>query len=356
MKTSISKIIREEIGNYLRNNIILEYLDKDYGIPVYRTAQKELISANVVKTTWLVHTVASDSDAESIMNNGFTNGVSKDELGYGALTNSLNAKRSDRGYAWAYELDDVLMGDCKYAGIGTALLFQASGVEYYNDFDEETQVIFDNKSPKNMILIYEWDGFENKEDKFKRYVDGFDDSMPEDKLFGVGNVNGKPLYIGKFNDVLKWCVTNFRQYAKYLLSNKSVLHANIDDDKFQSDYEDYLEKNGYGELPNNAANKYSKWHSWDEEMDDWNNYNSSINNAYDEYLKQQGWDRQKEKEKLIDLFNSKRTQNGFGMPNDDAIERILDITAPSREEFIGKYQKEHPFYVRRKPGGGYWIK
>ena len=347
----VDKIVREVVEEFIKKDIINEYLDKDYGMPLYNTAKKELDSVNVVKTTWLVHCAWDDESAESMMRNGFTNGVSKEELGYNALTNSLKAKRSDRGYAWAYEVKDVLMGDCTHAGKATSILFQASGVEYYNDWDEEMQVIFDNKTPKNMILVYEWDGFENKKDVFKRYVDGFDDSMPEDKLFGVGNINGKPLYVGKFNDVLKWCVTNFQQYKKYLLSNKDVLHANIDNDKFQSDFEDYLDKKGYGELPKDAINKYNKWHSWDEEKDDLDNWNSILNTAYEEYLAQ-NWDENASRNWIINTYK----EQGRSVPDDETIDRILDVLKPSYGDFLDKHQKEYSFYHRRRPDGCYWRK
>ena len=88
------------------------------------------------------------------MKNGFTNGVSKDDMSWNSLTNSREAERSNRGYAWAYKADDIINPKDygtfeynKYVGMDTSLLFQASGVaEYYNEVDDEIQVIFDNKS------------------------------------------------------------------------------------------------------------------------------------------------------------------------------------------------------------------
>ena len=58
----------------------------------------------------------------------------------------------------------------------------------------------------------------------------------------MGNVNGKPLYIGYFGDVIEWCITNFNQYKSNLLNNDKILHVS---DKTEEEYEEAIMSPAY---------------------------------------------------------------------------------------------------------------
>lgn len=361
---NVNKIIKETIDNYLKNNIILnEYLDKEYGMPLYKVAKKELDDANVVKKQWLIHCAWSDEAAESIMKNGFTNGVSKDDISKDTLTNSRFAERTDRGYAWAYKADDLINQKDygtfeynKYAGYGSTILFQASGVEYYNDIDDEMQVIFDNKSPQNMILIYEWDGLANVKNKFSSHESIKNEEGEE--LFGVGNVNGKPLYVNSFENVVKWCIDNFTQYRKYLLSNKTVLHSNYYTDEFQKEYEKYLDKEGIGKLPKNALNLYPKWYNADNEFEDGKYWNETVKEKYAEFLSQH---KEEVKKAEIEYQNYLKeegydTQDESKLPPWVTAEKTIcyEKYGIDYDSFINNFRKKYQYYIRKRPDGEYW--
>lgn len=344
-KTRLYSIIKETvqktIEDYNKKNL-LEYLDKDFGIPLYNAAKKEFGNAKVVKTTWLVHSfgVGEDKLAKNIMQNGFSNGLSKDDLNRQTMT-WANGKHEDKGYSWAYKADKFIQKQNRKIDYGTSILFQASGVEYFNPADQKEQILFYNKSSKNRILIYNWDGEENKKDKFTNYHE-------KENLYAVGNVNGKPLYIGYFGDVIEWCITNFNQYKSNLLNNDKILHVS---DKTEEEYEDYLNRNGYGDLPKDAINKYNKWHNFKEEQEDIHNYDSNLKAAYEKYLSQ-NWDKEAKRKEIIDILR----KNGYDETNEELINKFLDFYKPNYGDFVDKYQKEHRFYHRKRPDGWYWRK
>ena len=361
---SIKKIIREVVDDFIKKDIIFEYLDNEYGIPLYKTAKKELQDVGLVKKQWLVHCASNNEDAESIMMNGFTNGVSKEDINGYTLTNATKAKRSDRGYAWAYKADDIINPKDygtfeynKYAGLYTSLLFQASGIEYYNDIDDEMQVIFDNKSPQNMILIYRWDGLGNQKNKFASHEFVKNNLEDDEELFGVGNVNGKPLYVNKFEHVVKWCIDNFDQYRKYLLSNKTVLHSNYYTDDFQKEYEEYLDKNGFGDLPDDAINLHSKWHSQEDGTEDFNYREKLENEEYEKFLSQ----HKEELRKAEEEYERYLKKEGFDKNDNDLPPFVYDEKewifrkhGIGKGDFIDNFRKNHVYYSRKRPDGEFW--
>lgn len=342
-KTRLYSIIKETVQKTIEDfnkKNLLEYLDKDFGVPLYNAAKKEFGDAQVVKTTWLVHSLGGEMLAKEIMHNGFSNGLSKDELNRYNMT-WAKGKHEDKGYSWAYKADKFIQKQNRRSDYGTSILFQASGVEYFNPEDYNKQVMFYNKSAKNLILIYNWDGEENKEDKFTTYHE-------KENLYAVGNVNGKPLYVGYFGDVVKWCITNFNQYRKNLLANDSILHVS---DKTDMEYEDYLDKNGYGELPKDSLNIYNKWHNWEEERNDTANWRKIIDTEYKKYL-EQNWNEGAERNRILNIFKQNMNRN----PSDEELEQILDCLKPSFGEFLDKFKKSHSFYKRRRPDDLYWRK
>jgi len=341
MDNIIRRIVREEIRNFINKEYLMEYLDNDFGIPLYKAAKKEFGDAKIIKNTWLIHSFGGDERlAKKIMNNGFGNGLSKDELNRDGMTYSGNKKHEDKGYSWAYKAEDFI-GKNRTCNYGSSILFQASGVEYFNPMDLHNQIMFYNKSAKNCILIYDWDGEENIKNKFSNY-------HKKDNLYAVGNINGRPLYIGYFGDVINWCITNFNQYKNNLLNNDTVLHVS---DGIDIEYESYLDENGYGELPNDSANKYNKWHNFEEENDDAQNYDKFLKSEYKIFLES----HKKEVEEI-----NKTVENYIKKyPNLNTSVEIIRDTLMSNynlsfKDFYDVFSKEHVFYDRKRPDGEYW--
>ena len=148
--------------------------------------------------------------------------------------------------------------------------------------------------------------------------------------------------------MIEWCITNFNQYKNNLLNNDKILHVS---DKTEEEYEDYLNRNRYGDLPKNAINKYNKWHNFKEEQEDIHNYDSNLKAAYEKYLSQ-NWNKEAKRKEIIDILR----KNGYDETNEELINTFLDFYKPSYGDFIDKYQKEHGFYHRKRPDGWYWRK
>lgn len=184
-------------SSVLDESVLNEYLDNDYGIPLYEKARKELCNVDLIMDEWLVHGYGGDVGSD-IIKNGFSNGLSREALN-GYSMNYGIGKHDDSGYSWAYKAEHFT-DKCREVDYGNSILFQASGIEYCNYHDCERQVIFYNKSAINRILIYKYDGV----------------------LYGVGNINGSPLHVGYFGDVIEWCITNFEEYREQLLSNTEI--------------------------------------------------------------------------------------------------------------------------------------
>lgn len=327
-------------------SVVNEYLDRNYGVPLYKKAQEEFDDVRIVKNEWLVHSYSGNIGGK-IMTNGFSNGLSRDELNRHSMI-WASGKHEDRGYSWAFKAEKFLNGGGRRSDYGNSILFQASGVEYYNPVDGNNQVMFYNKSARNKILIYEWDGEENKLDKFTNYH--------QKTLYGVGNINGKPLYVGYFGDVVDWCITNFTQYRKYLLSNSEIPHVS---DKMEDEYENYLESTGYSILPDDSANLYDKWHNYDEEMEDWEHYNKLISDGYKKFVE----DHKSEIKKIEDRVDSHIGQILSGYEDAQReklrnayLDTMLSAEGLSYSDFVTDFQKKHVFYNRKRADGHYWKK
>ena len=176
---------------------LYEYLDGDYGIPLYEKARKCLCNVDLVMDEWLVHGYSGDIGSD-IIKNGFSNGLSRESLNSYSMNYGIG-EHVDSGYSWAYKAE-YFTDKLRVVDYGNSILFQASGIEYCNYHDCDRQVIFYNKSAINRILIYKYDGI----------------------LYGVGCINGSPLYVGYFGDVIEWCIKNFEQYKEHLLSNTEI--------------------------------------------------------------------------------------------------------------------------------------
>ena len=347
-ESDLCEIICECVDSVLyeggRVSVVNEYLDRNYGVPLYKMAQEEFDNVKIVKNEWLVHQY-SGYIGKKIMTNGFSNGLSKDALTRDGMI-WATGKHEDQGYSWAFKAEAFLNAE-EHTDYENSILFQASGVEYYNPVDRNNQVMFYNKSAKNKILIYRWDGESNKLDKFTNYHRG--------TLYGVGNVNGKPLYVGSFSDVVEWCITNFVQYRKYLLSNSEIPHVS---DKTEDEYERYLESNGFfTHLPDDSANLYDKWHSYSEEMEDWDHYNKLISAAYEKFLQ----DHKSEIEKIEAMVDSQFGQSLSGYEADQReklrkqlIDAMLSGEGLSYTDFVTDFKKKHVFYNRKRADGHYW--
>lgn len=266
-ESRINNIVKESIRSVLTENFmnncidkcvrkcLNEYLDKDYGLPLYHTSQKVLDGTKLVKPCWLIHGTDTNT-ARNIIRDGFSNGVSKDGLNRANLTYSNNAPHSDKGYSYAYKAEDWFNSNGTYL---CYVLFYASGIEYFNRMDREWQILFYNKNTKNRVLIYKWNGEANLkgDEKFETFR--------EKQLYGVGNINNKPLFVGKLGDVIKWTITNFTQYQKHLTTNNKI--PTVSDETIKQ-YEKYLDKNGYADLPDDALNLHNKWHNYENEKED----------------------------------------------------------------------------------------
>lgn len=343
MKVSDNKlnhIIKESV-----HSVLNEYLEKDYGTPLYRAAKKHLDVVGIVKNEWLIHAASSDNVSKKIMQFGFSNGLSKKSLTHHSLT-WADGEHEDNGYSWAFKASEFI--ESNQLPWGTSILFQANGIEYYNDVDCENQVIFYGKTAYNKILIYEWDGLDNSRNKYENFR--------ENIIYGVGNINGKPLYVGDFKEVVQWCIDNFHQYRKQLLSNKEILHCSDLDEK---GYEDYLDSIGYGELPLDSVNMYKKWsdeHHYDE---DYANYNNKMKEAYEKFLEDN-------KEK-VDSIKSKVKEcatiirKSFSLSEKELDKYLQSLQSNLMDEehlgwrdFIQDYQKNHKFYMRYRKDGNLW--
>lgn len=157
---------------------------------------------------WLVH--YSDNGWD-IFREGFKYG-NEDMTNIG-LTNAGSTKGKQHGdYLFAYDIDDaVRYGSSTHKGTGKfkygeiAIVFIASGIEFYHYGDEEPQVVFDKKTPKGCFLI-EKDDLEYDDPRDYKFV-----------IYGHAGKNGHQALASKENmkEALDWCQTNFRQYQNF---------------------------------------------------------------------------------------------------------------------------------------------
>jgi len=150
-------------------------------------------SPQIVKNTWLVHFT---DNADSIVKNGFTKGVS--EIEKLALTTHLGEfDKKYGGYNFAYTIYDFKKygkGRHGYKYGKELVIFKASGVKLSHSGDEEDQTIFWGKEATCVNAI---------ENKYGDWV--------------IRSKVGNKLYENeKLEKVVDWVVNNYDQYRKVL--------------------------------------------------------------------------------------------------------------------------------------------
>lgn len=151
-------------------------------------------SPQIVKNTWLVHFT---DNADSIVKNGFTKGVS--EIEKLALTTHLGEfDKKYGGYNFCYTLNDYksyannINQEYKYGN--QVVIFKASGLRVYHKRDKEYQTIFWGKEATCVNAI---------ENEYGDWV--------------IRSKVGKKLYENeKLEKVVDWVVNNYDQYRKVL--------------------------------------------------------------------------------------------------------------------------------------------
>lgn len=157
---------------------------------------------------WLVH---FSDNGWNIFHEGFKYG--NEDMTNMGLTNAGSTKGKQHGdYLFAYDIDDAVKygsktrkgtGDFKYGD--KAIVFIASGIEFYHYGDEEPQVVFDKKTPKGCFLITKED-LEYDDPRDYKFV-----------IYGHDKKNGHKVLASKENleEALDWCKVNFRQYQQF---------------------------------------------------------------------------------------------------------------------------------------------
>lgn len=108
-----------------------------------------LTRPKLVKNQWLIHFT---NDAEAIAKQGFKHGV-RDLTRLGnATSNALHAKRSSGKFNFAYLVSDP--GYRKGVKYGhEAVVFKANGVAAWHEGDQETQVVFEGSTARDIKPI-----------------------------------------------------------------------------------------------------------------------------------------------------------------------------------------------------------
>ncbi len=145
------------------------------------------------RDTWLVH---FSDHADQIIHHGFTHG-SHDSRNLGLTTYYKHDSKKDGGYNFAFEATS------RYAASGSkygrnAVMFQNSGVKAWHNSDEEDQVIF-------------WGPDVNKRDLVLLRC--------EYGEWLVVSRDGKTLFKGDFEPVVKWVIANHQQYRRAIFGN-----------------------------------------------------------------------------------------------------------------------------------------
>lgn len=148
----------------------------------------------LIRNGWLV---SWTNDAHSVARDGFTSGVQiGNEYQLGLSTHYTDESKSG-GYTFSYSAERpkyYKYGD-KYGS--EVVLYQGSGVEAYHYGDEEQQVISIGKYARNLIPIFKGEGGD----------------------FYVGDDEEHPYAIGELEEVVNWCIKNFDQYKRKLVTN-----------------------------------------------------------------------------------------------------------------------------------------
>lgn len=233
------------------------------------------------KREWLVHLVANYDDALDIMANGFTYGMQKNDMDKLNYSRRVAGKDKENGvYSYAYDAKDIVEDNfwhnsddirtkhldkdvnTRFDGfiykhaIQVAVMFQASGVKAYHFTDEDEQVIFNNKTANNFVLLCRMPKNVNKKDPTK-YSNM--DYVPKDRLgidtnayktkegdnnlvqrafvWSVIGKNQKPIYQhSSFSHVVSWVMTNYEQYRKSAVEYKNFMPKNDEYHETESKY------------------------------------------------------------------------------------------------------------------------
>ena len=150
----------------------------------------------LVKNQWLVHGT-SELDAAFMAKQGFIRGV-KDwtKLGLTTWFDGKSAEKKLGGYNFAYTVEDFKQygldgSEVKY-GDGTILMFRASGIRSFHSSDDEMQTIFNGKTARDIVPIFERMGDLLIFSKEKKILATFKD----------------------YETAVNWVVNNYDQYRK----------------------------------------------------------------------------------------------------------------------------------------------
>lgn len=331
-----------------RKTNVNEYLDKETGTPLLRAAREnDMDDARVVKDCWAVHFTEPEI-ALDIVKTGFRNGLSGKDLNKNTMTVSSNGKHVENGgYFYAYDAEDLEDADSSLLNVlsnGHAVMFRVNGVKYHNEIDDDDQIMFADNAVRDKILLYHWDGSVAKGGNGNALVE-------DDTLWGVGCVNGSPLFHSTLGNVIKWVVKNFNQYRKQLVGNTEIPKYGEYHEKSE---EEYYSLNDL--LPDNASNKHERWHSQEEKIADEKQHEELFSDAeYKKFCQSKGVD-------LDDIASEARRRIKSMNLSDEISEEILNNVmefmlaekGADWESFITHQEKEHPFYDRHRPDGQYW--
>ena len=143
----------------------------EYLIQLYQRANKELRTIpswywlqepTIIKNQWLVHGTAS-VNASMMAKQGFVKGIADmTKLGLTTWYDGSSAEKKIGGYNFAYTVEDFkqygLNGNAVKYGDGTLLMFRASGIRSYHITDKEMQTIFNGKTARDIVPIFDRDG------------------------------------------------------------------------------------------------------------------------------------------------------------------------------------------------------
>lgn len=348
--------IIDSISQKLHNRLLKEYLDKEYGSLLYKYAKKYMNDygeTGLVKNEWLIHFPPSLEIAKNIVENGFSNGLSKDDLSVDTITISGKGKHEDQGYSYAYMVDDIVDSNPSLianANNDCCVLFRANGVKFHNEYDNDTQVMFYNKAAKDRILLYRWEyGIEKGEEKYEDYDLGIGG------VWGVGNVKNSPLYTSSFARLIQWVIENSHQYAKYLFGTDipvgNEYHSVSQEKYYDKDWDNNIQ---------DTSNLYNKWHNYEEEQNDMKNYYDDLTSfdAYKQFLKKNGVDYDDLENKVKSHLMSYLKQMSLNT-DDEELKSIIKMQVENELERLGFSKKKFldsvkPFLIRRRPDGQYW--
>lgn len=254
-------------------------------------ANTTLYNPRVNSVKWLIHFTPKESNAIDILKNGFKSGVKPNQISKIAYTRNIDDGDKTGGvYSFAYDVYDVLNDNFvdKYTEFGQdygfkknfdkkvwsnavhyAVMFQAPGIKVNHMTDQDEQVIFNNKTARNFVLLrFCWpknQTINNRDKKIAKINIGGGDTLL--MWWEVADKNLKPLYKNSsISEVIKWVVTNYNQYNK-VLRESSLLNESRDlngiggircySDFDEDEYIEWLQDNNKQDTPE-SKNEYLK--------------------------------------------------------------------------------------------------